>query len=332
MVLDNDTFLEIPWTEKYRPQEFEDIISQNLAINNLKKFIKSKTVPHLIFTGPAGTGKTSSALILARKILGDNCKEKGLLLGLNASDNVRMDYVRNILKKFVNQSLISLTSEKKSAKIVILDEADNIPGAVQQALRRIIEKSSGNVIFIFLCNYINRIIDPLISRCAVLRFAPLNKEKIITRLKFILKKENISIKNQQALLNILHFISGGDLRKAINALQMAVALEIVDDLRIDEIYSISGFLNSEKIEMLYDFLKQKQIDNIYGFLKNIKGYSSTNLLRQILLKITQDKAFDDVSLAKIYDSFGDYEFRISQGSEARIQLTALLNTISRELK
>lgn len=332
MVLNNDTFLEIPWIEKYRPQEFEDIISQNLAINNLKKFIKSKTVPHLIFTGPAGTGKTSSALILARKILGDNCKEKGLLLDLNASDNVRMDYVRNILKKFVNQSLISRASEKKFAKIVILDEADNIPGAVQQALRRIIEKSSGNVIFIFLCNYINRIIDPLISRCAVLRFAPLNKEKIITRLKFILKKENISIKNQQALLNILYFISGGDLRKAINALQMAVALEIVDDLRIDDIYTISGYLNSEKIEKLYDFLKQKQIDGIYGFLESIKGYSSINLLRQILLKITQDKAFDDVSLAKIYDSFGDYEFRISQGSEARIQLTALLNTISMELK
>ncbi len=332
MVLDNDTSLEIPWVERYRPQEFEDIISQSLAINNLKKFINSKTVPHLIFTGPAGTGKTSSALILARKILGNNCKEKGLLLELNASDNVRMDYVRNILKRFVNQSLISRASEKRFVKIAILDEADNIPGAVQQALRRIIEKSSGNVIFIFLCNYINRIIDPLISRCAVLRFAPLNKEKIITRLKFIMEKENISIKNQQALLNILYFISGGDLRKAINILQMTVALEMVDDLRIDEIYSISGYLKPEKIEMLYDFLKQNQIDNIHEFLKSIKGYSSRNLLRQILLKITREKAFDNVTLAKIYDAFGDYEFRISQGSEARIQLTALLNTISMEMK
>ena len=332
MALDNESLLDVPWVEKYRPQEFEDIISQNLAINNLKRFINSKTVPHLIFTGPAGTGKTSSALILTHKLLGNDCKKKGLLLELNASDNVRMEYVRNILKKFVNQSLISLDSEENHGKIVILDEADNIPGTVQQALRRIIEKSSGNVIFIFLCNNINRIIDPLISRCAVLRFTPLNKEKIISRLKFIIKKENITIKNQEKLLNILFFISEGDLRKAINALQMTVALEIIDDLKLDEIYSISGYFKPEILEKLFNALKLGKIDDLKEILKNLSGYSSRNLMRQVLLKISQEKGLNNINLAKIYNYLGEYEFRITQGSHSEIQLNALFNMISRELK
>jgi len=332
MALDNESLLDVPWVEKYRPQEFEDIISQNLAINNLKRFINSKTVPHLIFTGPAGTGKTSSALVLTHKLLGNDCKKKGLLLELNASDNVRMEYVRNILKKFVNQSLISLNSEENHGKIVILDEADNIPGTVQQALRRIIEKSSGNVIFIFLCNNINRIIDPLISRCAVLRFAPLNKEKIISRLKFIIKKENITIKNQDKLLNILFFISEGDLRKAINALQMTVALEIIDDLKLDEIYSISGYFKPEILEKLFNALKLGKIDDLKEILKSLSGYSSRNLMRQVLLKISQEKGLNNINLAKIYNYIGEYEFRITQGSNSEIQLNALFNMISRELR
>ncbi|GAH84859.1 unnamed protein product, partial [marine sediment metagenome] len=121
--------LEIPWVEKYRPQTFDEIVSQSIAINNLKKFVQNTNIPHLIFTGPAGTGKTSTALIIARHFL----KEEELdtnLLELNASDTVRIDFVRNVLKNFVNQSLF----KDGSLKFVILDEADNIPGQVQQAL------------------------------------------------------------------------------------------------------------------------------------------------------------------------------------------------------
>jgi DNA polymerase III delta prime subunit len=135
--------LDLPWVEKYRPKDFEDIVSQNVAINNLKDFIKSGNMPHMIFTGPAGTGKTSAALIIAKKLLkGDRYHRD--LLELNASDTVRMDYVRNVIKDFVSQSMII---NQDSLKIVILDEADNIPNQVQQALRRIIEKTSNNVKF-----------------------------------------------------------------------------------------------------------------------------------------------------------------------------------------
>ena len=130
-------------------------------------------MPHLIFAGPAGTGKTSTALIIAKNAI----KKQNYyanVLELNASDTVRMDYVRSVIKSFVNQNLML---NDNSLKFVILDEADNIPTQVQQALRRIIEKASSNVKFIFLCNYINKIIDPIVSRCAVFRFTNLTKKK-----------------------------------------------------------------------------------------------------------------------------------------------------------
>ncbi|MFX1326838.1 MAG: AAA family ATPase, partial [Promethearchaeota archaeon] len=215
--------LETPWVEKYRPETFNDIVSQSIAINNLKEFVKTTDIPHLIFTGPAGTGKTSTALIIAKSFL-DEKEFDTNLLELNASDTVRIDFVRNILKSFVNQCLI----KNGSLKFVILDEADNIPSQVQQALRRIIEKASSNIKFILLCNYINRIIDPIVSRCAVFRFVTLPKEKIIERLRYIAEKEKLKIPSNQSeeFFNQLYFISGGDLRKAINSLQMAVALEL----------------------------------------------------------------------------------------------------------
>ena len=170
-----------------------------------------------------------------------------------------MDFVRNVLKNFVNQTLI----KDGSLKFVILDEADNIPGQVQQALRRIIEKSSNNIKFILLCNYINRIIDPIVSRCAVFRFVSLPKEKIIERLMYIVKKEKLKIPSDKSgeFYNQIFFISGGDLRKAINALQMAVALNLLDNLDVNEILKISGFLDEETLESLISALKGKNITN-----------------------------------------------------------------------
>ena len=182
--------LRIPWVEKYRPKSFDDIVSQNIVINSLKAFIKKGDMPHMIFTGPAGTGKTSAALIIAKEMLKGEYYYRDLL-ELNASDTVRMDYVRSVIKNFVNQNMI--IRKKRSLKILILDEADNIPNQVQQALRRIMEKASTKVKFILMCNYINRIIDPIISRCAVFRFVNLPKEKIVKRLKYIAKQENLSI-------------------------------------------------------------------------------------------------------------------------------------------
>lgn len=316
--------LDLPWVEKYRPKRFEDIVSQNIAINNLKDFVKSGDMPHMIFTGPAGTGKTSAALIIARKLLkGDHYYRD--LLELNASDTVRMNYVRNVLKDFVNQNMII---EQKSLKLVILDEADNIPGQVQQALRRIIEKSSNKVKFILMCNYINRIIDPIISRCAVFRFVSLPKEIIIARLKYIAEQEKLKIPKNKSVYfyETLYFISGGDLRRAINTLQSAVALDLLENLDINEVLKISGFVDKPTLEDLIEAISALDFNRTKEILASVANFDSRNFLKQILeelpkLNIKQKDEFYIRSL------LGEIDYRISQGADEQIQILALMAEI-----
>ena len=251
------------------------------------------------------------------------------VLELNASDTVRMDYVRSVIKSFVNQNLLL---EDKTLKFIILDEADNIPNQVQQALRRIIEKASSNVKFILLCNYINRIIDPIVSRCAVFRFTYLTREKIVERLRFIADKEKLQIPQPQTdkFYDTLFFISGGDLRKAVNTLQMSVALELIDKLDPNEILKISGFLDENTLEKLMDAIKAKNIDEVKRIFDTIENIDSRNFLRQIL------ERFDDFNIqSNEYNNliafFGDIDYRISQGADEKIQIIALLSQLIRNV-
>jgi len=319
---------EKPWVEKYRPNSFEEVVSQSIAVNNLKEFTRNKNMPHMIFAGPAGTGKTSTALIIAKNAI----KKQNYyanVLELNASDTVRMDYVRSVIKSFVNQNLLL---EDNTLKFIILDEADNIPTQVQQALRRIIEKASSNVKFILLCNYINRIIDPIVSRCAVFRFTNLTKEKIVERLKFIADKEKLQIPQTHAnkFYDTLFFISGGDLRKAINTLQMSVALELIDNLDPNEILKISGFLDDKTLEKLIDAIKAKDIDEVKRLFDTIENLDSRNFIRQIIDRI-DDLNIQSNDYNNIIAFFGDVDYRISQGADEKIQLIALIGQLIRNI-
>ncbi|MFX1457073.1 MAG: AAA family ATPase [Promethearchaeota archaeon] len=319
--------IEIPWVEKYRPKTFNDIVSQNIAINRLKEFIKSPNMPHMIFTGPAGTGKTSTALIIAETFL----KNEDLsinLLEVNASDTVRIDYVRDVVKNFVNQNLV----KDGSLKFVILDEADNIPGQVQQALRRIIEKASINIKFILLCNYINRIIDPIISRCAVFRFVVLPKEKIIDRLIQIARKEKLEIPKDKSeqLFELLFFISGGDLRKAINTLQMSVSLDLIGNLDLDEILRISGFMDKNTLERLSNALQSKNYRKSREIINSLETLDSRNFIRQLLDTLPRIKIEPNKNPA-LMSFFGEIDYRISRGADERIQVSALLAEIIEHL-
>ncbi len=319
---------EEPWVEKYRPNSFEEVVSQSIAINNLKEFALNNNMPHMIFSGPAGTGKTSTALIIAKNVI----KKQNYyanVLELNASDTVRMAYVRSVIKSFVNQNLLL---KDNTLKFIILDEADNIPTQVQQALRRIIEKASGNVKFILLCNYINRIIDPIVSRCAVFRFTYLTKKKIVERLRFIADKEKLQIPQTQAnkFFDTLFFISGGDLRKAINTLQMSVALELIDKLDINEILKISGFLDEKTLEKLMDAIKAKDIDEVKRLFDTIENLDSRNFIRQIIERIN-DLSIQSNEYNNLIAFFGDVDYRISQGADDKIQIIALIGQLIRNV-
>ena len=317
--------LRIPWVEKYRPKSFDDIVSQNIVINSLKAFIKKGDMPHMIFTGPAGTGKTSAALIIAKEMLKGEYYYRDLL-ELNASDTVRMDYVRSVIKNFVNQNMI--IRKKRSLKILILDEADNIPNQVQQALRRIMEKASTKVKFILMCNYINRIIDPIISRCAVFRFVNLPKEKIVKRLKYIAKQENLSIPEDKSDLffDTLFFISAGDLRKAINTLQMSVALDLLDNLDVNEILKISGFMDQQTLEKFIEAFQAKDFKGARKILSSIETFDSRNLIRQ-LIGILPRINLQPNDLSILLAFFGDIDYKISQGADDQIQILALVAEI-----
>lgn len=283
----------------------------------------------MIFAGPAGTGKTSTALIIAKNAI----KKQNYyanVLELNASDTVRMDYVRKVIKSFVNQTLIV---DDDSLKFIILDEADNIPTQVQQALRRIIEKSSSNVKFILLCNYINKIIDPIVSRCAVFRFTNLTKSKIIERLKYIVNKEKLQIPQtrETKLYETLYFISGGDLRKAINTLQMSVSLELIEKLDSDEILKISGFLDDKTLEKLMDAVKAKDFYEVKNLFDTIENLDSRNLIRQILGRIVDVNIQSD-DYNSLIAFFGDVDYRISQGADEKIQLIALIGQLIKYIR
>ena len=315
--------LDIPWVEKYRPQKFEDIVSQSIAINNLRVFTQNSDIPHLIFAGPAGTGKTTTALIIAKSFLkGDELTTN--LLELNASDTVRIEFVRNVLKNFVNQNL----NKSGALKFVILDEADNIPTQVQQALRRMIEKASINIKFILMCNYINRIIDPIISRCAVFRFVSLPEDKIVDRLKFIAEKEKLQIPDDKSdnFFKQLFFISGGDLRKAINALQMSVALELLHNLDLNEILRISGFLDETTLKSLISSLENRNFMKSREIIGSIETLDSRNFIRQIS-EILPSLEISTENVSKLRAFFGEIDFRINQGADKKIQLLALLGSI-----
>ena len=325
------TDLETPWVEKYRPKDFNEIVSQDISTNNLQEFVKERfEMPHMIFTGPAGTGKTSTALIIADKLLKSD-KYYRNVLELNASDTVRMKFVRNELNNFVSQNMILNENE---IKLVILDEADNIPKTVQQTLRRIIEGSPSNVKFILLCNYINEIIDPIISRCAVFRFLKLPEEKIIERLKFIAKKEDINIPKdkEKEFYNVLYFISAGDLRKAINTLQMAVALKLLKDLDNNEILKISGFVETPIMDKLVISLLNSDFKEVRNIFNSINNIDSRNFIRQLNTIILNMENIEKMELLKLRAFIGDIDYRISQRADEKIQLTALLSEILLRIK
>jgi replication factor C small subunit len=326
-----NTDLERPWVEKYRPKNFDDIVSQSMAINNLKDFVQTReNMPHMIFSGPAGTGKTSAALIIARTLIPQEDYYQNVL-ELNASDTVRMNFVRKELQDFVRQNMII---GNESLKLVILDEADNIPKTVQQTLRRIIEGAPTKVKFVLMCNYIDQIIDPIISRCAVFRFVKLPEEKIVKRLKYIAEQENLQIDKtkEEEFFKTLFFISEGDLRKAINTLQMSVALELLEDLNINEILKISGFVEEPVLQSLISSFNEMDFARSRETLQTIDIFDSRNFIRQISENISGLEGLNALKETKIRAMLGDIDFYVSQGADKRIQILALIANIIDYLK
>jgi replication factor C small subunit len=315
------SFENRPWVEKYRPRILDEIVNQKGIIKRLKQFVKSESMPHLIFAGPAGTGKTTSALAIVRELYSTKMAVNRTYLELNASDARGIDVIRTYIKDFAK----ARPPLDISFKILILDEADNMTSPAQQALRRTMEKYTNNCRMILICNYSNKIIPPIQSRCVVFRFSSLNNDDIKKRVKYIAKQESITITPDG--LNALTDVSTGDCRRAINYLQSCGTISKKIDQEI--VFRVAGEVPPEKIkEILLTALEgqlQLSIKLLYDLI-NDYGLSGQNIIKNIHREIYNLNIREDLKI-ELTKLLAEFEFRLSQGSTEEIQLQALLARI-----
>jgi len=326
---------DIPWVEKYRPVLLKDVMSQSRTIETLQSFVHKKegrSLPHLIFTGPAGTGKTSVAFALINDLVGQKNVTSDMILERNAADSVRMKTLPEI-KNFANH--IGFNQEHRM-KFIILDEADNIPNAIQNAFRRIIEMSPPTVKFIFLCNYVEKIIDPLLSRCAIFRFHALPKKDFTKALKRVAKYEKIPINSK--ILDAFYYISQGDLRSGINLFQISAAISITDPgvskkQTIDPnlIYEISGFMAPGQLNQVMKGITEKKFQATTAILSQLRMLSSRGLFRQVMQQLIQNSYTFPV-LEQLMVTIAEYDYRLTLEASPTIQIDGFIADIILQLE
>jgi len=329
---------DIPWTEKYRPKKLKDMVGQEAITERLEAYVKSKSIPHLCFAGPAGTGKTTAALCIARELLGGDMSQD--FLELNASDERGIDVMRS--KAQQKDKGANVTSLKDFArtmpivgnfKIVFLDEADALTQDAQQALRRTMERYTQTCRFILSCNYSSKIIEPIQSRCAMFRFRRIPNDKVKGYLEKILKEECMHY--TEAGLDAVLYVTEGDLRQSINVLQSAAASGKVDD---EGVYAVTTRARPQDVqELLKLAVEGRFLDarNLLDKLLLTYGLSGEDILVQMNKEVmnlaggdaAKGTVIDGKTAVRIIDLVGEANFTLVEGANERIQLEALLARI-----
>ena len=304
------------WTEKYRPKTLDEVVGQASVTDRLKGYVEAKNMPHLMFAGTPGTGKTTCALALARSMYGDSWR--GNFIELNASDDRGIDVVRGTIKDFARTAPI----EGAEFKIIFLDESDALTNDAQGALRRTMEKYSKTCRFILSCNYSSKIIDPIQSRCAVFRFRPVSNTEIQKVVDRIAAEEKLDL--GEGAVEALIYIARGDVRRAVNTLQTAASLG--EQITPDTIAKVSGSANEDEITDILKSAMMGKFNDACNKLDNVMityGLSGQDVIRQIHAEISK-LGLPIESKVKLIDKTGEIEFRIIEGSNEKIQLEALL--------
>jgi replication factor C small subunit len=316
----NNVLSNLMWVEKYRPVKLEQVINQKQIINGLSNLIRNPyEIPHLLFAGPAGVGKTTAALCIARELLGEYWQRD--TLELNASDERGIKMVRERVKEFAAVMKLSTSNndDDKPYRIIILDEADEMTSEAQTALRRIIEDSSKTTRFIIICNYLSQIIEPIQSRCVVFHFTRLAKEDVIDYLKMICEKEGV--KYEEKALEQIYTATLGDLRHSINILQASTGMGSVS---IANVVASMGLSGKAKVgEVIRLALAGKFNDARVKLLElmHVYGMSEGDFLKyanQESYGMKLDRPDEFAAL------MAEYDYRLAAGAHPEIQLSALL--------
>ena len=304
------------WTEKYRPSQFFELVGQDDIVKRVESLTNALNIPHLLFAGPAGIGKSTLALIIVKELFKKTWKEN--YLELNASDERGINVVREKVKNFARTKSLG----NVSFKVIFMDEADALTPEAQQALRRTMENYSATCRFILSCNYSSKIIDPIQSRCAIFRFKLLEKKDIEKVIHKIAEEENLTI-NPEAI-EILYEGSEGDCRRCINILQATASIspsitpELVStmissakpkDIKIVLDYALSGDFQKSREKLLDVMLKE--------------SISGQDVVKAIQKEIWNLPVEPEIKV-KLTEKTGEAEFRIVEGSDPFIQLQALL--------
>ena len=304
------------WIEKYRPRRLDDIVGQNDIVVRLKSYVKTGNLPHLLFAGSAGVGKTTAAVALAREFFGDSWQTN--FREMNASDERGIDVVRTQIKEFARTSPLG----DAQFKILFLDEADALTTDAQAALRRTMETYACTCRFILSCNYSSKIIDPIQSRCAIYRFRPLDREAVIEEIRRIAAAEGLTL--TEGALDAIVYVAAGDMRKAINALQGAAIISPEIDEKM--IYAITATARPDEIDELLDLSiggRFDEAEKALSDLTRVRGIAPNEILNQCYRALVQ-RDIDRALKVKLIDAIGEADFRLSEGANSDIQMEALI--------
>jgi len=307
------------WTERYRPDSLSEIVGQDEITERLQAFVDEDSIPHMLFAGPAGTGKTTSAVALAKDLYGDEWNQN--FMETNASDERGIDVVREKIKDFARTKPIDA-----EYKIIFLDEADALTSDAQQALRRTMEQFSDNARFILSCNYSSKIIDPIQSRCAVFRCNRLEEEQVRSYIMRLGEAEEFRI-SEEAIDAIMR-VSSGDLRRVTNILQTAAIQK--DEIDEDDVYGVAASLRPDEIRNILDLALKEEFMEARDELSDLmieRGLDGQDVIDSIHREI-YDLDIPDRGKLEIIENLGEFEFRITEGGSPDIQIEALLANIA----
>mmetsp|Transcript_24770 Transcript_24770/g.32032 ORF Transcript_24770/g.32032 Transcript_24770/m.32032 type:complete len:353 (-) Transcript_24770:56-1114(-) len=308
------------WVEKYRPKTLDELVAHEDIVSILTRLIESNKLPHLLFYGPPGTGKTSTILACARKLYGKSFSS--MVLELNASDDRGIDVVRNQIKEFAGTRRLF----SSGVKLVILDEADAMTNDAQFALRRVIEKYTKHTRFCMICNYVNKIIPALQSRCTRFRFSPLRTDQVEGRLQEVVQLEGVQITDdgKEAILDL----GSGDMRRILNLMQ-ATHMAYGEVTR-DNVYLTSGNPLPKDIEEIFEHLLNSTFKATYEYLQEVtslKGYALADILRDVAT-IVQAVDLPPEVMCHLLMALSNIEYRLSSGTSDKLQLGALVGAFA----